>query len=335
MKILKVSEVKRYVKKLGVLYNITHKSYTSLLCLNRAIYEYKHRERKSSYGSENPDKTFYIIGVNHTSAGLFAIVKSVFCHIYYAINKDYIPVVDMLNFRSQLSGQSSTINAWETFFEQPCGYSIEDIRNSKNIIISASLPYPKGVEIGFDTSINELFYEHYHDTFQQYIRPCKAVRLYVRDKYELIFKGKCKVLGVLCRGTDYTENHPVGHPIQPSITEALKKVNAQFMNVEYDYIFLATEDKKYYEAFKDFFKEKLLFSGQKLYQGMNGKQYLSEIPVADDVEKWHNIVDYYSTIYMLSKCDGLVAGLTCGSICAYLMSDKYEYAFFWNLGKYV
>ena len=98
--------------------------------------------------------------------------------------------------------------------------------------------------------------------------------------------------------------------------------------------FLATEDRKIFDHFKHEFGDKLLFSGQKLYDGMNGKKYLSEIPVSCSAEKWQNIVDYYATIYILSKCDGLVAGLTCGSICSYCMTDGYEYVYFWNLGKY-
>lgn len=332
---MKTSPIKNFAKRFGVLYDVAHKSYTYLLGFRRSIYEYRHRERTCSYGTKNPDKIFYVIGVNHTTAGLFAIVKSVFCHIYYAIENGYIPVVDMHDFKSQLSLESTKTNAWEIFFEQPCGYSLTDISNCKNIIRSASLPYPKGVEIGFDTDIDEAFYARYHDAFKKYIRPSDAVRRYSLDKFDLIFKGKGRVLGVLCRGTDYIENHPIGHPIQPSIGEALQRVLSQFEDPEYNYVFLATEDKKYYDEFKETFKDKLLFSGQKLYKGMNGKQYLSEIPVADDMEKWHNIVDYYSTIYMLSRCDGLVAGLTCGSICAYLMSDSYEDVYFWNLGKYV
>lgn len=102
----------------------------------------------------------------------------------------------------------------------------------------------------------------------------------------------------------------------------------------YEYIFLATEDKRIYNIFKEAFEEKLLFSGQKLYEGMNGKKFLSELKVENYSEKWRNTVDYYSTIYILSKCDGLLTGLTCGSICAYMMSKGYGYTHFCDLGRY-
>jgi hypothetical protein len=67
---------------------------------------------------------------------------------------------------------------------------------------------------------------------------------------------------------------------------------------------------------------------------MDGKKFLSELKVDNYSEKWHNTIDYYSTIYILSKCDGLLAGLTCGSICAYMMSKGYGYTHFWDLGRY-
>lgn len=331
---MEITNIKEVAKRFGILYDAIHKLYTYWLSLKQNVYKFKHRERIFSYGPENPDKTFYIIGVNHSSAGLFAIVKSVFCHIYYAVGKGYIPIVDMLNFKSQLSDKESNANTWELYFEQPCSYTLDDIRNSKNIIRSASLPYPKGVEIGFDTEIDENFYHKYHDSFLRYIRPCKSVKNYTRRKLDSIFNGNNKILGVLCRGTDYTENRPKGHPVQPSIKQALEKVNSLISNTDYEFIFLATEDKRYYESFKNSFGDKLIFSGEKLYEGMNGKKYLSEIPVANYSEKWNNIVDYYTTILILSKCNGLVAGLTCGSICAYLMSENYNYKFFWNLGRY-
>lgn len=326
--------IKQTAKRLGKIYEGIHGVYTYYLKCKKQIRQYICRERRCSFGNENPDKTFYIIGVPHTTGGLFAIVKSVFCHICYAVEKGYIPVVDMENFSSQLSDGTIADNAWESYFEQPCGYSLKDIAKSKNIIRSASLPYPKGVEIGFNTPINQELYNRYHILYSKYIRPCEAVRIYLDKKYDMVTGGRHKILGTLCRGTDYTERRPSGHPIQPSASEAFSKAKQIMEDKEYDTLFLATEDQKIYDYFKEKLGDRLIFSGQKLYSGLNGKQFLSEIPVANYSEKWHNIVDYYATIYILSKCEGLSAGLTCGSLCAYLMSDSYQHVYFWELGQY-
>ena len=331
---MNIDRIKSQAKKLEVVYGIAYSIYVFYLYLKKKSREFRHRERHCSYGEENPDKIFYVIGVPHTTGGLFAIVKSVYCHICYALQKEYIPVVDMDNFKNQLSGGTDGGNTWEYYFKQPCGYTLDDIKKSKNVILSASLPYPKGVEIGFGTPINHELHSKNHTIYNKYIIPSNPVSTYIETKLKSVLPTSGKVLGVLCRGTDYTENKPTGHPIQPNKEQAINHVEKVMAERGYDFVFLATEDQAIYSTFSNHFGNRLLFSGQKLYSGMMGKKYLSEIPVADHSEKWQNIVDYYATIYILSKCDGIVAGLTCGSICAYLMSERYEYVYFWNLGKY-
>ena len=323
------------IKKIGIVYRPLYWSYVNFLDIKKRINKYRHRQRKCSYGDENPDKTFYIIGVPYTTAGLFAIVKSVFCHICYADKCGYIPVVDMQNFNNQLTdGNDMGENAWELFFQQPGGYGLDEISRSRNIIKSCSLPFPEGVEIGFDTSMDEAFYKIFSPLFKKYIIPIPDVAKYVQQKLNLVIGDRRHELGVLCRGTDYTESKPSGHPIQPTAEQAIIKAKEVMSQNGFEYVFLATEDKRIYNAFLGAFGNQLLFSGQKLYDGMNGKKFLSEFHINDYSEKWHNIVDYYSTIYILSKCDGLLAGLTCGSICAYLMPNAYSYTYFWSLGKY-
>lgn len=323
------------IKKIGVIYKPLLWLYLHCLDVKKRIYNYKHRERRFSFGEENVDETFYVIGVSHDTAGLFAIVKSAFCHICYALQKGYVPVVDMQNFKSQLSDINNTEkNAWELYFKQPGGYSLDSISKSRNIIKSSSLPYPKGVEIGFDTSMDEVFYKNFSPLYKKFIIPTSEVAEYAQQKLEVVIGNRCHVLGVLCRGTDYTDSKPSGHPIQPTAEQAINKAKEVMSQNGFEYVFLATEDKRIYNAFLDAFGNKLLFSGQKLYEGLNGKKFLSELSANSYSEKWHDIVDYYSTIYILSMCEGLLAGLTCGSICAYLMHNTYSYTYFWDLGRY-
>lgn len=330
-----MNSLKNYIKKVQIIYTPMHWLYVQYLGIKKRINKYKHRQRSCSYGSEHPDKTFYVIGVHYPTAGLFAIVKSVFCHICYANQKGYIPVVDMQNFKSQLSDTNDTgKNAWDLYFQQPGGYNLKDISKSKNIIISSSLPFPEGVEIGFDTPLNEAFHKEFAPLYKKYIVPTHTVATYAKKKRKEVIGNRKNVLGVLCRGTDYTDSKPSGHPIQPTADQAIAKAKEVMNQYGYEYIFLATEDQRIYNIFQEAFGEKLLFSGQKLYVGMNGKKFLSELKVSDYSEKWRNTVDYYSTIYILSKCDGILTGLTCGSICAYMMSNGYNYTHFWDLGRY-
>ena len=330
-----MSIIKEFIKKVPIIYKPLYWTYGQYLGVKERINKYTHRQRRYSYGSENPDKTFYVIGVHYPTAGLFAIVKSVFCHICYAYQKGFIPVVDMQNFKSQLSDNNDTnTNAWELYFQQPGGYNLQDISKSKNIIKSSSLPFPEGVEIGFNTPMNDDFHNEFASLYEKYVVPTPEVDTYAKKKLEEVIGNKKNILGILCRGTDYTDSKPSGHPIQPTAVQAVEKAKEVMVQNGYKYIFLATEDQRILNVFKDAFGDNLLFSGQKLYGGMNGKKFLSEFKVSDYSEKWRNTVDYFSTIYILSNCDGLLTGLTCGSICAYLMSKGYSYTYFWNLGRY-
>ena len=330
-----MTNIKEYLKKVQIIYKPVYWLYLRYLDARKCINKYTHRQRRCSYGSENPDKTFYVIGVHYPTAGLFAIVKSVFCHICYANQKGFIPVVDMQNFKSQLSDNNDTnTNAWELYFQQPGGYNLQDVSKSKNIIKSSSLPFPEGVEIGFNTPMNDDFHNEFASLYEKYIVPTPEVDTYAKKKREEVIGNKKNILGILCRGTDYADSKPSGHPIQPTAYQAVAKAKEVMNQYGYECVFLATEDKRIYNIFKEAFGEKLLFSGQKLYEGMNGKKFLSELKVENYSEKWRNTVDYYSTIYILSKCDGLLTGLTCGSICAYMMSNGYHYTYFWDLGMY-
>lgn len=323
------------IKKVGIVYKPLYCFYVRYLDIKKRITKYRHRERRCSHGDENPDKTFYVIGVPSATAGLFSFVKSSFCHMCYAYRHGYVPVVDMQNFKNHMSGGGAIkSNVWELYFLQPDGFSLDDICRSKNIVKSCSLPYPEGVEIGLDTPMTADFHAEFSSQYKKFIVPTPEVSAYARQKLERVIGDRKRVLGVLCRGTDYVESKPSGHPIQPTAEQAIAKAKEVMDQYGYNYVFLATEDKRIFNKFHEAFGGKLLFSGQKLYEGLNGKKFLSELTPTDYSEKWNNNIDYFSTIYILSKCDGLLAGLTCGSICAYLMSEGYGYTYFWDLGKY-
>ena len=93
---------------------------------------------KISYGYDFPEKTFYLININEGWCGLFAILAHQITHIAFAVDNEMIPVVDLQNNPSQYleSCRLFKENAWEYFFEQPCGYSLSDIKKAKNIVIN-------------------------------------------------------------------------------------------------------------------------------------------------------------------------------------------------------
>ena len=236
--------------------------------INRAYIEYKWRERRTSYGDENEDKIFYIIRRTPCSVGLFSYVCTVMGHIKYAVERGYIPVVDMQNYENTyLAGeQVGQINAWEFYFKQPMGYSLVDIQNSKNIILSwgeVTKEFP-----AYPMVENEEIYHMWHDYADKYLVLSSEAERQAEKKYKELLGGK-KVVGVLCRGTDYSNSHPIGHPIQPKPEKLIIKAEQFLKERGCEYVYLATEDEDIYETFKRHFNDKLIVNDTARYKNIN------------------------------------------------------------------
>lgn len=289
-------------------------------------------ERCVSYGEDNKDKVFYVIGVDYVTQGLFAIVKNVLVHIEYALEKGYIPVVDMQNFSSQFNNGNQ--NVWEYFFCQPCGYDLQSIKNSKNIILSRNIDTWLGHSI-FPSILDENNRNRHlklKGIFSNNIRPSKELTRHVETLYNRCVGDKKNILGVLCRGTDYTQKKPHGHPVQPTFEQLIQKIDDYLNQYVIDYIFVATEDEMFLEKFKLRYDSKILYVDQKRFSDLK-VDYISEIGIKqNDLVKLN--MDYYASLYILSKCDYLIAGRTAGTIGVSFMTNGHKDQYYFRLGNY-
>ncbi len=112
---------------------------------------YKNRcaMRKKHYGMLNKDKTFYVIySAWPQSWGLATTVSIVLNNIKYAIERGWIPVVDLKRcFLPSIQNEENQgkENAWEYYFEQPVpGYSLEDVYQSRHVILAPDKGQPYG-----------------------------------------------------------------------------------------------------------------------------------------------------------------------------------------------
>lgn len=299
---------------------------------------YLGREKRVSYGKENPDKRFYVIGQNDLSCGLWWIINKVVMHLVYAEEKGYIPIVDYLNFKTQYhnNNEFGKINIWEKFFEQPYNISLDDIRHSKNIIISDKYAAPSSKYLmgntDFYTDINRRNY--FKKCFKKNIRFSNIALEYLeRIKMEII-PMNARVLGVLCRGTDYALKRPKGHPIPPSPDEMITKAREVMNTYHCEYIFLATEDALILERFLCEFEEKLLFVDQKRISPdeMKGVDRVMDANIELNEDRFKMGLDYLCATYILSKCNCFVAARCGGTKGVLLMSDGFEYEYIYNLG---
>jgi hypothetical protein len=290
-------------------------------------------EKHAHYGNENPDKNFYVIGMDCGPCGLITIMKYMVMHCDYAIRQGWIPVVDMQNFPNQYNYNYAD-NAWEYYFMQPAGYSLADIAASRNIFFCIDLIALLNLSMYKDNnlSIRVIFFK---TAFKKYIRYNAATERHLTDDAEYFIKGN-KILGVLCRGTDYLHKKPEGHRIQPEPKDVIAKSMQVMSEYGCEYLFLASEDAEIYALFKEKFGSKLLSLEQRRFskQELDGMERLSQIAV-DRQTRYMMGLKYLSALNILSRCDCLIGGWTAGTEMVYIMKEtQFLYDYIYDIGKY-
>lgn len=292
-------------------------------------------EHTVCYGREHPDKTFYVIRRRDLYCGIFSHFLTVLAHIDREVQNGRIPVVDMQNsFNIYLEEeQIGKVNAWEYYFEQPCGYSLEDIQKSRRVVIGAGavpkmFPY---LEIDFlNGKSGELSY--WRELTRKYIRLRKEAQNAVEEAKRRLFAPGDRVLGVKGRGTDYASEKPKGHPVQPTPAQMLAKAEEIFVEQRCTKVFLATEDEAFYRLFAERFGERLLVNKSEYlaYQGGN----VGKATYLHAEGKRESGMEYLVTTYLLAGCQCLCAGCVSGTVAALLLTKGYEECYLFDLGIY-
>lgn len=305
-----------------------------------SVYVYlKKKEKKVSYGKDNPEKKFYVIGQDDELGGLWWLVNKVLMHLWYSEDNGYIPVVDWQNFKNQYSSEDTIgkINVWEKFFLQPAGYSLEDINKSKYVIKSKQSAAPSNKyymgQFYNDSERIDLFKR----LFEKYVHFTDEVQIYLNNKVkEYLFERR--VVGVLCRGTDYVKKRPSTHPIQPEPEDVIRDVKEVMKNYSCDYVFIATEDLDVLNQFKEEFGEHLLYEDQdRLSKSqIEDNQWLAKAKkkVLKNVDPFSSGLAYLTSTYILSKCTCFIGGRTGGTKGVLLMSDNFDFLKIYDLGYY-
>ena len=301
--------------------------------INHAYTNFKWRERKVSYGVENKEKRFYVVRRANAKVGLFSLVLTNLGYIKYALEQGYTPVVDMCNYGQFYQGcKMDTQNMWEYYFEQPCGYSKDDINKSKNVvlgngIISGLIKYPSD-----DLAYDDGKLAFWKAVARKYLIVKKDIAKEADILAKEMFGGK-RILGVLARGTDYINARPLNHPIQPMPELLMEKIDQVLIEQKCDKIYLATEDKDFFERFKAKYGDKLMAMDVERHT-TNGKENINDLRRQQEKDDYAMAREYLVNILLLSKCNCLVAGNTSGSLGALLLNEEYDYKYIFNLGVY-
>lgn len=276
-------------------------------------------------------KKYYVIQINNPTAGVFALFFSVTSHILFAVEQGYIPVVDLKHVQNQYfkDGKTYKENAWEYFFEQPFNIGLDDIENDAQIILSTGTPFDKyNLTPGLipQTLDDKTRSFPYLAEVGKYLKFNKELQTYIEDEYKKLIGNEKEVLGIICRGTDYTSLRPYNHSIPPEPETLVKKAKDLFEKYNYKKIWLATEDVDIYEMFKNEFKDVMIDFEQYRFSRKENK-YISELIKEDKENKdiSYNIAKkYLLSMYILSRCKYIIGSRTFGTLGAYILSDNFK-----------
>ncbi len=245
-------------------------------------------------GNLNPDKIFYVIQ-RYPGYGIFSNLTFVINHMKIALDMGFIPIVDMQNYSTIYNENKkiyNTFNSWEYYYEQLSPYSLEDVYNSKNIILTDNKFYS---ELDFSYNINEK--EELIEIFHKFIK-VKKIKLklinYLKNK---LFKGH-KILGVHFRGTGYKLAR---NPYPATINQMINIITKILKEENYDKIFLMTEDQTNFEKLVEYFGDKIIYLNTTVRGRTNQEVYDN---YSRDRHRYKLGRDVLVETYLLSYCDG-------------------------------
>jgi hypothetical protein len=257
-------------------------------------------------------------------------VMDVLSRIALSMSKGLTPTVGI---RSEVD---ANVNIWEQFFLQPFGTTLPKSHRFE----TQTHPLSAGRYVhDFFDPYDEFRRRFWSTLFNECVIPNPRTEAYVRSECDAVFGSGARVLGVLCRGTDYTATKPRFHPIQPSSEQVIEWVRKEMNPRSIDFIYVASEERRIVEMFERAFPSKVLTNKRMyhddLYYAKESPSLIGDVYFGREDEDFLKGLEYLSSIYILSRCVGLVGGNCGGSAAAlYLNNFRYEFWHLFNLGRY-
>ena len=297
--------------------SIRDMTYNSLQVMNGMFW----LTETASYGEENPDKTMILIKSHIGHEGIAGVLRYVLnkLEVIKKTGQELYPVVDLgiygeVNQFSSGDGR----NVWDMYFEPVSEFSVEDVYNSKNVLLAYD---------GMKTK-NPYLYEQdiladYPGLIKKYLHIKQDVIDFCEKQVaKVVPDGVKKYIGVVGRGSDYNmqlTGKLANYLMRPlSGEEILEKTKTLFSQGDYDGIFLATEDRKVFDIFmKSDLKEKIFYVEQERidYDPTDTKKrFLADIYKEEkERDGYAENLRYISIIYILSRSSALLSTTLCGA----------------------
>lgn len=299
------------------------------------------RQTPRHYGLANSDKTLYYIEEDNKNLGFFAMYRRWLEYLYFADICGYTPVIsagENFSYREKKTIYN-TQNAFEYYFLQPSEVTVQEIRKSSRVVMS-DVMHREMVALILTGRVNDYKYTKRYlymmsRIIRKYVEFNKHTQSYLNESLKIIDFDDNKVLGVHIRGTDFRAKF-YNHPVYVTEDECFLEIDNLLEKKEYSRIFVATDDKRILEKFSCRYGNKLVFFED--VQRGNGNRSVAFSSAPRNEHKYHLGLEVIRDMYVLSRCAGLVAGISQVAICAQIYklsrNEHYEDIKMINKGVY-
>ena len=279
--------------------------------------------------------------VCHITKGYFeyknlnmCFVNDMVSRIAEALYQGYLPVVEV-------PGGEGLPNLWASFFKQP--HEILEIdydayaKDAEHVYEIEPVWGP-----GYKANLIPRELMCSRNLYRELVVLNERSDAYISDEISEIIGNK-KLLGVLVRGTDLGREHPENHPRQPEWDQLLTDISKELKTNFYDGIYLASDEEKTEVMLKEAIPNVKIYTNKRhyltsLFEDAKNKQestILTDVMEENKVDYYSFGLEYLSSLYLLSKCESLIAGNTLGSSAAlFLNGNQYKYYKLYDLGFY-
>lgn len=254
--------------------------------------------------------------------------------IITSLNDGYIPVIDTSNANNIFTeiSRNHGKNAWELYFRQPLSAGLQDVPAGEVKRLDGIPGFMPSYNM--DCLMNPELISFWREAVRKYMPFSPELEAKIQDALSsLPFNGDTRILGILCRGTDYTGTRPYNHPSQPPVEIILSEAEEAMYRYQCDYCYLATEDQQILKRFQDRFQNKLLTT-QEIYYPSDLNNALNQSGINSHIDIHQKNMEYLTALALLSKCQLLIGGRTSGIVVSILLSDGFEHTHIWDNGRY-
>ena len=316
------------MEKLGLIKKCInqYKIWKPSVATKNIIYFFRTREKRTSYGDLNPDKTVYIIRslddksffytgpVHNLLANYFYVVS----HILYAKQMKWIPVVDQKNYPvyNLLDYEvDNSDNPWEYYWNQPAGISLKEAYQSKNVVLSKRSWFTE-YDLGYNLSSYDV------KSIEMYSEVLKTIELkpYMTEKINSVaqelFGNKERILGVAFRFAGHAKDskYPgAGHPESLDIDTYIDVIKKYKEKWNMNYIFLTSDESESVSVLRREFGDSLIVYNRNRSSGTVGFNSMGALnPMYHKSRIEDTTREYLVEMELLSKCDCLLGTITSG-----------------------